>query len=49
MTILHKFQEGTTDGAGPDAGLILDASGNLFGTTSGGGKQGNGTVFEVTP
>jgi uncharacterized repeat protein (TIGR03803 family) len=48
-TILHKFQDSPTDGAGPDAGLILDASGNLFGTTAGGGKQGKGTVFEITP
>jgi uncharacterized repeat protein (TIGR03803 family) len=36
-----------TDGAYP-SGLIADASGNLFGTTSSGGAYGDGTVFEIT-
>ena len=36
-----------TDGAGPQAGLIADAAGNLFGTTDSGGV-GDGTVFELT-
>jgi hypothetical protein len=45
-----------TDGYNPEAGLIADAHGNLFGTTNGGGEGGNstncgggscGTVFEV--
>ena len=37
------------DGANPAAGLIADADGNLFGTTSQGGAGTNGgTVFEVT-
>ncbi len=31
----------------PEAGLIADASGNLFGTTYKGGVNGNGTVYEV--
>ena len=35
------------DGAGPQAGLVADSSGNLFGTTNGGGANGIGTVFEV--
>ncbi len=34
------------DGADPAAGLIADASGDLFGTTSG-GANGDGTVFEI--
>ena len=33
----------------PVAGLILDASGNLYGTTSEGGAYVYGTVFELTP
>ena len=37
-----------TDGSFPDAGLIADANGNLFGTTEGGGANGQGTVFEIT-
>ena len=36
------------DGAAPQAGLIADASGHLFGTTAEGGANGGGTVFEVT-
>ena len=35
------------DGSGPQAGLIADAIGNLFGTTIAGGASGYGTVFEV--
>ena len=36
-----------TDGAYPETGLVEDSSGNLFGTTGGGGSNGDGTVFEV--
>jgi hypothetical protein len=36
-----------TDGSTPNGGLLLDANGNLFGTTQGGGLSGNGTAFEV--
>jgi uncharacterized repeat protein (TIGR03803 family) len=36
------------DGANPAAGLIVDADGDLFGTTRSGGANGAGTVFEVT-
>jgi uncharacterized repeat protein (TIGR03803 family) len=36
-----------TDGSYPFAGLMADAHGNLFGTTSQGGAYGSGTVFEI--
>ncbi len=36
-----------TDGGGPRGDLIVDANGDLFGTTSGGGTYGDGTVFEI--
>jgi uncharacterized repeat protein (TIGR03803 family) len=36
-----------SNGAGPFAGLTADANGDLFGTTSGGGGDGYGTVFEI--
>ena len=38
-----------TDGYSPQAGLIFDAAGNLYGTTSEGGTYHYGTVFELTP
>ena len=38
---------GTANGAFPYAGLIADASGNLYGTTYGGGSKNDGTVFEI--
>jgi len=37
------------EGLSPSGGLIFDAAGNLYGTTTGGGAYGNGTVFEITP
>jgi uncharacterized repeat protein (TIGR03803 family) len=37
------------DGLSPYSGLILDASGNLYGTTFNGGAYKHGAVFEITP
>ena len=45
-TVLHRF-DGQPDGASPSAGLVLDASGNMYGTTSLGGTSNLGTVFKV--
>jgi uncharacterized repeat protein (TIGR03803 family) len=42
--VLYRFGEGA-DGAGPYAGLVMDAKGNLYGTTQYGGTFGAGTVF----
>ena len=47
-TILYSFS-GEADGLGPDAGVILDAAGNLYGTTLSGGAFGNGTIFKIAP
>jgi len=47
-TALYSFN-GTPDGAFPVSSLVLDGNGNLYGTTSGGGTYGNGTVFKLTP
>jgi len=47
VTALHSFGNGA-DGSCPMAGLIQDANGNLYGTTSAGGAFGLGTVFEFT-
>jgi uncharacterized repeat protein (TIGR03803 family) len=45
-TVLHSFGNGN-DGRGPESTLILDAAGNLFGPTLGGGTYAKGTVFEI--
>jgi uncharacterized repeat protein (TIGR03803 family) len=47
-TVLHSFNPNAGDGQSPRASLILDAAGNLYGTTEYGGT-GGGTVFELTP
>ena len=48
-TLLNSFGRGKNDGQYPYAGLTIDAAGNLYGTTSGGGAYGFGSVFEITP
>ena len=51
-TVLYSFcsAPNCTDGAAPQAGLIQDGAGNLYGTTSiGGANGGGGTVFKLTP
>jgi len=45
-TVLHKFT-GKPDGAFPSAGLLRDAAGNLYGTTTAGGNYDAGTVFKI--
>ena len=47
-TVLHSFTGGS-DGSGPEAGLLMDATGNLFGTTLSGGVSGGGVVFKIDP
>jgi uncharacterized repeat protein (TIGR03803 family) len=47
-SVLANFTP-TTGGFQPFHGVILDSSGNLFGVTSGFGKYGFGTAFEITP
>lgn len=46
-TVLHSFAGGSTDGAHPKAGVIVDQAGNLYGTTFSGGSGGRGTVFKL--
>jgi hypothetical protein len=52
-SVLYSFKGGS-DGGAPYAGLVLDSSGVLYGTTLSGGDaacatSGCGTVFELTP
>jgi uncharacterized repeat protein (TIGR03803 family) len=52
-SVLHYFSD--SDGAGPQSTLVMDKSGNLYGTTRGGGIPGScsgvgcGVVFELMP
>jgi uncharacterized repeat protein (TIGR03803 family) len=51
LTTLYSFcsQSNCTDGALPYAGLVQAANGDLYGTTFGGGANGSGTIFKITP
>src|SRR5450432_432099 len=46
-TVLHRFDDPVS--SGPAMGLVMDAVGNLYGTTWMGGTYNNGVVFEITP
>ena len=46
FNVLYTFT-GQGDGANPYAGLTMDATGSLYGTTYAGGSYGKGTVFEL--
>jgi len=51
-TVLHTFVGTTTngpDGANPLGGVTFDSAGNLYGTTSAGGINGGGVLYEITP
>ena len=48
-TVLHSFGATATDGTLPMADLIIDGSGNFYGTTETGGPNNVGTVFKITP
>ena len=47
--VLHRFYAGNNNNGGLWGGLAMDAKGNLYGTTWGGGSKGWGTVFELKP
>ena len=45
-TVLYNFKGGI-DGSAPEANLVFDKSGNLYGTTVAGGAKGAGTIFRL--
>jgi uncharacterized repeat protein (TIGR03803 family) len=48
LTTLYEFK-GTPDAANPAANIAVDASGDIFGGTQGGGRHGEGAIFELSP
>jgi uncharacterized repeat protein (TIGR03803 family) len=51
FTTLYNFcvQPRCTDGSSPTGALTQGTDGNFYGTTNGGGANGDGTVFKITP
>jgi uncharacterized repeat protein (TIGR03803 family) len=51
LTTLYRFcsQSGCRDGYVPQAALVQATNGEIYGTTTGGGTKGSGTVFKITP
>jgi uncharacterized repeat protein (TIGR03803 family) len=47
-TTLYSFTGGS-DGLFPESNVVVDANGNLYGTTTQGGTNNNGVVWEITP
>ncbi len=48
-TITNPVVFNGTDGGDLQGSLIVDAEGNMYGTTSSGGEHGDGTIFKVSP
>jgi uncharacterized repeat protein (TIGR03803 family) len=49
VNTLYTFNASGADGANPEAPLVQDAAGNLYGTAAEGGTSGEGTVFQLSP
>lgn len=47
-TLVYSFEVNGIDGIGPIGGVITDKQGNIYGTTSAGGTNNKGTVFEIS-
>lgn len=47
-SLLYSFMGGIADGMTPQAGLIMDSAGNLYGTTRAGDLSDGGTVFKIS-
>ena len=49
LTTLYQFGGLATDGRFPTTGLVQGSDGFFYGTSNGGGTNGNGTVFQISP
>jgi uncharacterized repeat protein (TIGR03803 family) len=48
-TVLYEFTGSNGDGSAPHGRLAFDADGEIYGTTQGGGTNGTGTVYRLSP
>ena len=48
-TVLYEFKGSNGDGSAPHGRLAFDADGEIYGTTQGGGTNGTGTVYRLSP
>src|SRR5215467_2089854 len=48
LTTLHDFGANSSDGQNPQAGVVFDQQGNVYGTAIG-AANGNGIVYSLTP
>jgi uncharacterized repeat protein (TIGR03803 family) len=48
FTDLYNFDDGSSHGGNPYAGVLRDTKGNLYGTTATGGSSGKGVVFKLS-
>ena len=49
VQLLHSFGTGTGSGITPSGALTLGPDGDFYGVTKGGGTDGDGTVYQITP
>jgi uncharacterized repeat protein (TIGR03803 family) len=47
--VVHSFDTKGGDGTYPHGGVMVDASGNIYGTAQGGGANGYGIAYMLTP
>lgn len=46
--VIHQFASSSTDGQFPGGGLVMDSSGNFYGSTTEGGTSNLGTIFKFS-
>lgn len=46
--LIYNFTGGA-DGGGPESGVVMDSTGNLYGTTFSGGARDAGTLYKIAP
>jgi hypothetical protein len=49
LTVIGTFDDNVPHAYAPTGGVVVDASGNVFGVSAAGGQFGDGTVYKLTP